>query len=567
MSFGKVIYEDFENLRADGFFTADFRKIENKFSTAINKIAASKVDAETVTAMLVDSSHIALNILETDHNSEAAEVSVSLLQSFFEVLDNRAEMVVKFQDLACRFENCSEVNYKSVATQTMGLLASLTDRDELYMALQHVDLVPEKVVDVFKRIHEKYNIVLQPIFYGNGGGRLPGLNAKFKEAATSKERIDALRSFSPYSSPQILARLVTLIQKARSYIDDRLSKTLKVENILDFNPSLATAKQIVSHSAFVAGKLKDRLDEYKNQRVSVLRLLAQNVEVETQQLNFERNALSLQLAEAVNDLNSLESSLTEKNTRFAEYLAQIGNVKSNEHFSSYAKSQIDNGVEWFTIHAHNAPHNENDPIQGARMITSSSSGNGGPSTPEVVAITVNGNWSPTCALGKSEFASYADKQVEVGPEGYYISFAKGGAEIDSHTSSKREVRFSEESTRIDACLRASTPGSNVGVSGSSCASFAKGKRKEQIEDDSHSTISEDRYSASFSAGLRLPDTPFTQFPAGSLLAITLPEWASHSSDAVDIQVVDRSTTIFCQIIGGFILLLMIVRVMANLGEL
>jgi len=147
---------------------------------------------------------------------------------------------------------------------------------------------------------------------------------------------------------------------------------------------------------------------------------------------------------------------------------------------------------------------------------------------DMLTFDVSGLWSPTCSLRKTTLVGpsgtdgFSDQaQVQIGPEGFSISWENDHFEAHEHVSSD----FTTTTERTSVCgsiggdllpLTAGTiPIDKVSVSASKCREWQTG----HSDTDSNSSGSRSQYAANFAGGLRVPGTPFPSLPAGSLLLV------------------------------------------------
>lgn len=155
-------------------------------------------------------------------------------------------------------------------------------------------------------------------------------------------------------------------------------------------------------------------------------------------------------------------------------------------------------------------------------------------------VHVTGSWSPTCAVlhaqipgPQGNFEPIQVANAQTGPDGYWLS-------RDSES-------FRSQSTNSSADFR-----KDVGLSVAACYTASLGPGSFQAcahadmdwswtDGSTTSGGSNSRSSASFSTGIRLPNTPFPVAPAGSLVAVLTP--TGHPDQVLDVRVVHRDDLI------------------------
>jgi hypothetical protein len=134
---------------------------------------------------------------------------------------------------------------------------------------------------------------------------------------------------------------------------------------------------------------------------------------------------------------------------------------------------------------------------------------------DVINLSVSGQYSPTCSMRTlgGKYAGIDLTGVEgalTGPEGFEFVYSNGSFQTHSFT----EATQHSWSASVSACA-----GFGISfVSAQACVGYQYS--------DSRSTQDgngwESRSSAGFSKGLRLPNTPFPNYPVGALLAVQVP---------------------------------------------
>ena len=151
---------------------------------------------------------------------------------------------------------------------------------------------------------------------------------------------------------------------------------------------------------------------------------------------------------------------------------------------------------------------------------------------DIVTVTAQGMWSPTCALRTAKPGTDA---ALAGPEGFGEQLSDGKVQTFAVRSS-RDVALTASVTQAveasaEACVKsgASFFGSEVSLAFSlkATAREESGAHFSSRSGTDEASLTEQRTGAAFSVGLRLPNTPFPSFPAGSLLMALEPADASQ----------------------------------------
>jgi hypothetical protein len=161
---------------------------------------------------------------------------------------------------------------------------------------------------------------------------------------------------------------------------------------------------------------------------------------------------------------------------------------------------------------------------------------------DILHITVSGNWSPTCMLQATggKVAIPDDDQMavdyttnpQIGPEGFTLTLNNGTLSTKANTTS--ETNSSESGSTFDAGICAgihaeagwstgSGPGFDASikayVDASLCAKINSSSSSTYNEGSSSSQSTSASASIATSSGVRLPNTPFPNQPAGSVVLV------------------------------------------------
>ncbi|QSQ22844.1 hypothetical protein JY651_48435 [Pyxidicoccus parkwayensis] len=165
---------------------------------------------------------------------------------------------------------------------------------------------------------------------------------------------------------------------------------------------------------------------------------------------------------------------------------------------------------------------------------------------ELLNFDVSGEYTPSCALSTATLPdpttgaplpiNTGGGAAQVGPGGYMVAFSNGGFTAKNASTST----FTRESTENRACagVRAEVSAGIFGVSTSAYA-YAETCNASSSGSDSTSSSqngSEQRSSASFATGLRVPGTPFPRAPAGSLLLVAMNPGTTDAANIRDVRV-------------------------------
>ncbi|HMI88067.1 MAG TPA: hypothetical protein VK550_28480 [Polyangiaceae bacterium] len=179
---------------------------------------------------------------------------------------------------------------------------------------------------------------------------------------------------------------------------------------------------------------------------------------------------------------------------------------------------------------------------------------------QLVVVEASGEYTPLCALTRLDsshpegladvleryLAFWKDRPkapplsfaphpgTTVGPEGFQLS--SDSSRVEAH-SADEDMKDSGHAGRIVGGLAC------IPIIGGGLAQGFKASLNsiDPIDDSSTSSQSD---SVRFQGGLRLPNTPFPNLPAGALLLIELPPGAGNSGDIRAVHIVQRPSTTF-----------------------
>ncbi|MEI6805328.1 MAG: tetratricopeptide repeat protein [Myxococcaceae bacterium] len=155
---------------------------------------------------------------------------------------------------------------------------------------------------------------------------------------------------------------------------------------------------------------------------------------------------------------------------------------------------------------------------------------------EVLNIGVHGEWSPTCALERSKLFDGVEK-ASTGPEGFRIQLAQGDSFVLGNDQRNSSSHFSTSSTTESFGLSASGSAYGFGFSASHTSQQTTGTSKVSEESKYKQNSNFKTKTAAFQSGIRLGDTPYPDFPAGSYLAVVVSREIKNFAEVIDVFVI------------------------------
>ncbi|SEK79688.1 hypothetical protein SAMN05444354_102369 [Stigmatella aurantiaca] len=474
-------------------------------------------------------------------------------------LHERMEDFSRLHDLGCRFKGCAAGAVKTEVSELWSLFAAMASPTELQGAVNgatHLAGAPSPRRQEWRTLF----------------GLLQQRHGEFQNAVTTT------LGTTPYS-PTLLtgAQLPSLPEPAVALarlIQDGMARTQSYQASGIFLSTL--------HDSLHMG-IQETKQQALDMQISTSKQALQNAIVDYQ------NSRSTFIGARVQEMNNtqtqqtLEAHIEQKQAQFGHLAEDLAGLRANAAteeaaFSNFAQS-FNTLLEAEGADVENLALERGPPqllslsAANARFVSSSSSGgdlnnfavqkNGAvwkleTHAGDMVNVTVSGQWTPSCALSTAQFFNPSTAQYSplsqgaplTGPEGYLVSYQNNSfsAQAYSHT----EHSSSSNSDRACAGLKAEfTIGGEFAkmALGASMSAYASAEACMSSEtgsrDASEQTNTwEQRASAAYSTGVRVPNTPFPRFPAGSLLLVEMEKQGTNVAAIRDVHVVQASSNTF-----------------------
>lgn len=313
--------------------------------------------------------------------------------------------------------------------------------------------------------------------------------------------------------------------------------------VLDSGADLAATDAVVAALTLK----RNQLDASANANASGLTAFLQELHLDlgataqAERLELERQQNAAVHDDLANDLSALQSLGAAEDVRFASFVDTFASMEG----------ALDQGELLQVGSSTTLSMSGHDSKYTTGPVNLTALGVGAPialSAGQILTISVNGQWAPTCAIraasvlgpppasGAQGATSIAVAGATTGPEGYSVVLSNGGFQAVSSSNSTTETQTVTVGANGEACLK----GSIIGLEARACAYVDASKSTQWSGSIAASSGEEQRWSASFATGLRLPTTPFPDLPVGALLAVV------KSNNAIkDVYVVrEPSTEIF-----------------------
>jgi hypothetical protein len=444
----------------------------------------------------------------------ASELAIETILPFLQSAADRAEVQMKIYEISCKLSKCIPTTEDNARFQMAQLFASYLDKDRLTKAIESATNVPSSLKEPFSVLLKHIEKIEELV--GTGSRFKQPVLADFKGTSWAAKR-NALRSFINFPQSTSLTRFVRLSAKFADIEEGfLLNKSFDQRSTerLAFNPSSESIRLITTTLSDLNGKLHNEIELLDSKRKETLSNYRDLVKLDSKSLAYDSRRLSLDLADALNDLDVLRQSLTDGRERQAEFLKEATLIASKKSDTFMVEeSQIK------TIDVSNAKYDGTSEWTSLKDISTTDVSYVAENDNEMLALSVSSQWHPVCALSKSPLAAFAAENVLVGAGGFQLSLSNSSALVNSRGKERREVDYTDQGMRAEVCEKADGTVKGNGPTASVCGYFQMGKRVEKSKFESETQSDTTQYSSNFEAGLRLPNTPLPNYPAGALIGV------------------------------------------------
>ncbi len=448
----------------------------------------------------------------------------------------RLEDLGTYQDIACRyFMDCSQAAELPPLNRLWRLLAYLDDGDQLSAIVNAT--VPtglggwkDAVQSILANQSWLVADTLVPLATGTGG-------------ATPVENIDINALSTPYQS---LVKTITLAKERHRNFTQHGSLESRVGNHLKTAVHASKRAEIKSEMEADSSSLDDQLVRYDADFVRLVDSIMSGAETQGYKAEIERRKNRI-----VDDIEELKNRLSahilaaERGDLATELTRALLKVEGGIHADEFQKV---GGAGPFVLKGEHARYTGG---QAASIVDLAVEPGVVPvqrlSANQMLLVNTEGQWSPACSLTDRKVITPDGQLGDIvldpddpyaGPEGYTVQWTGSGYQAHRITSG-----VSENWTRgvkAEVCGGLGTKKSFI-LSANICA--YTGYEHTKTWQDMQDRGAEARTSASFASGLRLSNTPFSQAPVGSLLAVQMPAGKVDLDEILDIHLVRGPQTV------------------------
>jgi hypothetical protein len=266
------------------------------------------------------------------------------------------------------------------------------------------------------------------------------------------------------------------------------------------------------------GDLQTDVNNYKSALVSTVLSLVGSLDdaAKIENLTTLRLRKALEMNQKAHNLEALRAPGEDEEESFASLASTFATIQDALDEGAYV--QVGDTVT-FTLTGHDAKFSGSS-TPGEIAVRSMLNLTGG----QMIAIHASDTWVTTCSLRDATFLKPdglsdvgADLlHAEIGPDGYSVSWNESHFELHATGHATGAEATVGESVKV--CAETSAPLKAIGLDASACVYGDVHASHTQVLDKVDEG-SENRTTASFATGLRLPNTPFPEAPVGSLLVV------------------------------------------------
>ena len=466
--------------------------------------------------MLLRSSDYLNGAIEASVDSEFDPIPflTPFLTDSISLFRQRLHTLVSVRDLYCKIKACNNNSDELEIDKILSVIALPVPNSSTQIAFSSF---PSSNYEYFKAASEANKLISNSIFTNSNGANVRQF---FKIDSLNKDvegYLTEIRSLDRYKLN---------FAESGYYTSSAVGEVNFGLDEGSFNRIKAYSKKISRDLAEEESNLQQSYRNYLDRLSNQADMNIRNFEIKISQ-----GVSQKQITRRLNELETLRSRIVEDQSKIDAYLRDLDKISEMD---SQWFGRLTDTSSTIKIGASNTSY-----VPGINYDFSSK-----PHIPinanEVINFSVLGEFSPTCAIGKDLSENMADQGVLIGPSGFRVLNSETEQSITSTRTSTNKTEYHDENLSVSGCVKAGTPGGMVvSASLSACINYTKGKRIEESDSNSQTRSVTNMSNASFSAGIRLPSTPFPDLPAGSILALESKDGTIIKS----VQILHRQSTI------------------------
>ncbi|MBF0366492.1 MAG: hypothetical protein HQK50_13045 [Oligoflexia bacterium] len=539
-------------IQRDQQYLNDLKDIYASFwGNVLRKTRTSEILKSNDQTSVVLSVNIPILMGALDANTDALALGI-LMGDVLTPLYEKIQVLTKLSDFACKGEKCSpsEVNELNLLLNFISQLPHVEKMKQIALDQVEMDLnlknlwnkcveKSDQIIAVFKEI-SKYSSVDESLIYEKN---LSSYSYEFqpiiKIVKDSNIKMINFKKTGLYSGKTLYESAFGFTKENKETVIEEAKKTYQ--------------------------QIDNLVNDYQNKRMSLINqiLVEKDTEGTLDRLKNELKSGEQEFAYILSDIGGLQYSLFYAKENFAKYNKSFMEAKNSTKWKNlYQNSKTMASAVNFQVNAKSLPfipkQTENfDITQYALKKGSSVTGESlkiSASKGDMINISVKGSWSPTCALGMSSYSSEQILDAKVGPEGYALVFENNQIVVESTSKYKTIEQYSGSSTSTRGCAGVNGIAFVSSTSAQTCAESFSGEKSTDGETTSSTRSNSNSKTATFNAGLRLKDTPFPNYPVGSLLLIELPKDKKTFNEITGAYVIGREFSLLTRSDSDYYLL-------------
>lgn len=471
------------------------------------------------------------------------EFVLQLLVDALMPLNERLTVLIDLHDLACELGSCGSSNSAAIR-QVVALNASLDDPATYSAALSEASLIPASLLAVYKTIEKSHALLLAPLMQPEpvaNEKRLGGLGADYHAK---------IATMDPIIVPPHLRGFVNYLRKFKD-LSNNVHKTGFFSGydsgVLEVGLDNDALLAVKNRNQVVTNQLQQKLDAYQSKRQELLTTMRQTVEADLNgaATSYSLRSVSLRLQNLVNDLNGVRASIAANKDSFSRYVAQLDRAENGKLFDTYNHQPGAADNLFFTASPKDAKFHDGEALPADIAVFNFRKME--LAEGQYLRFSVTGSWAPVCALKKSAYAGNINFQnTRVDSSGFTLASGAGETHVRSSSTVHTETNYTDSHASLDGCLGVGLPLGSEFLSANlkACVGVTTGRRVENSKSQVESHANQFSTDARFYSGMRLDNTPFPDYPAGSLLVVIMPKGETALSKKIAVTVLANQAAVF-----------------------
>lgn len=521
-----------------------------------------KVSNEKIEGRIADLFSQNLKLLQAVNKQKRpdSKITLQVVNQILSALDEKIQNLTELSDLVCTISNC-----RSTKPKVYNLLKALGNvHDGSAPQTGMSELESEIVRAIANALQLHANSFAQTLVDSSDF-------EDFESALNSDSLIDLI---------DIDTDLQRLISKLRYYrqlsarFDQYGSFSDQESIVIDSGLDLQVVSEMVNMVDKFSKDLSTESNYYQDSKIRLINALKSSIADSSQRVN-----LSYRLDQKIADLEfnfseleALRSAVNKQEVDNSKYIEELADLRNSEKIEFFNRKKISDQNELFTVSASDALFEiDSKPDYKSTdysLMTTIDLQKG-----DIINFQSLGSWSPRCAISRGPYAASAPSGVEIGPSGYYVQTSQNRSSIVSNSITRSRGTARNIGSQDSSCIKSAVGGqisfgallektfkgalqtggsANLGLNISqtseqsacitSSLTISNSTQKSNSETQSNS-LSE---TAANQQGIKSNDTPFPDFPAGSLLVFALPQGSNSYEESLETRTMDVGTSLLAK---------------------